>query len=72
MGDNVVQILLRVFRAVPLVDLYGYFSLLAGGLTFDLKPLPRPEYVTCDSLEDPYKAWSLVRVLPWDPRKVLY
>jgi hypothetical protein len=60
----------------PMLDIYGYCSLLAGHLPVDesqvAESLPRPEGVACRDLKSLYKAWSNVRVLPEDPSKTPY
>jgi hypothetical protein len=61
-----------------IVDLYGYWSLLPGGLAkvaddgdndengeMDISSLAHPEGVqACQTLQELYSAWSQVRVLP--------
>ena len=57
------------------VDLFGYFSLLAGGLGVSddaVKSLPRPDGVVCSTLPALYKEWSKVRVLPRDYSQIPY
>jgi hypothetical protein len=59
------------------VDLFGYFHLLAGGLQVDtsktgIELLPRPGNVECEGLYDLYMSWSRVRVVPRDYTPIPY
>lgn len=59
------------------VDLFGYFNLLAGGLRVDtsqdgIELLPRPGNVECNGLYDLYKSWSRIRVPPRDYTAIPY
>jgi hypothetical protein len=55
------------------VDLFSYFSLLAGNLSIrEFDEIPRPEDVACDTVGGLYTAWSQVNVLPPDSTAIPY